>query len=189
MALRKILNPIIVTIDTRIVFRLNPETYEYDESEYDSKMTDNLLSKEDLRYFMIQLYKKTNNFELLRQNSKRFPVSALAFWGLLAVIGAICSILSLYIHPFNYVQFVTGGALFISSLLIMTCSYNIHTSSIERTRKKTANLLREFLEAENCEYKKKGLRWHLNKNNIEWLELWLDYKESGGAYEPPNLEK
>lgn len=40
-----------------------------------------------------------------------------------------------------------------------------------------ASKIRKFLEFENeTEYMKRGLRWNLNRNNISWIELWLDYK-------------
>ena len=45
-------------------------------------------------------------------------------------------------------------------------------------KKDLARKIRNFFEKENIDNKKlKGeMRWEINRDNIGWVELWLDYK-------------
>ena len=96
----------------------------------------------------------------------------------MAIIGGLGIGLN-HLYPGDYERIIVGISSFFLVLSVSLPLFHCcaHERSRSRDRRRIARKIKKFFEKENREiYTKRGLRWQLNRYNISWVELWLDYK-------------
>lgn len=179
------LNNLPPSCEVCAVFPMNYKTFQYTYSFYTPEMTNYRVSYQEIVDFFQGAARSTNNFEVL---SKRLPWEYfLTFLQVgLVVLGIF---LSVYIkHDLLNAQKILGTSMCLIVAHFIQIFKQYHRSDVMQ---QLVIPLETFIEQANKQFESKGVRWVLSPTDVDWIELWYDYKysEDQVEYKPGLISK
>ena len=152
--------------ETCLIFPFNYQTFQYNSSFYHTSLTEKRLQKELLNNFLGNL---SENFTRAR-NSKFAKI--MSYIQIIIPLFSCLWVIELF-QQSRYGRVML--CLLVCIMIIHLIQMLKHYKTTKLFREERANI-KDQIEKFNQKIRTLELRWTLSPSNVDWLELWLDYK-------------
>lgn len=174
-----------------LIFSFNKRRLRFETENYAPSTINNELSKQDLDYFMEELYNRVDQFEQLKWSWMHLIILAAFFILDFMLFGMGIFILNwhvTYAPTPNFLLIYTGLCCIIISMSVYF--YTVYRVAIEK--KNTASSLlyqmKIYIYEVNHLLEEKNIFWNLPENHFKWLELHYEFKETNPGEKSLNEE-